>query len=252
MQKRLFLGLILFILGLSGVFSLLFVDLPMGSIPPEVFDKVSPKTLKWLMLINPAIMLFVSIFLGIFTFNKVGLRSPILGKLIGLYDQDFNWKEILIYGIALGTLAGVLIVLVSHFYKLAFPAEFALLNKDVNLHIAARILYGGITEEILTRFGLMSLFVYLFSFVVKSPPELKFWLGIIVSSLLFAAGHLPVVFQAVSHPGVSTIAYIIIGNSIAGLLFGWLYWKKGLESAMIGHIVAHLCMIMLGSIFQIS
>lgn len=248
MKKRLLLGLLLFALGLVGIFSLLLVDLPTGSIPKEVLDKFSPQILKLLVLINPLILLFTSIFLGIFTFNKVGLKLPILGKLVGLSDQDFNWKEIVIYGIALGTLSGILIVVVSHFYKLTYPAEFTLLNKDIHLHVATRLLYGGITEEILTRFGLMSLFVYLFSLVFKSSPNLKFWLGIFVSSILFALGHFPVVFQSVSNPGFATIVYILIGNSIAGVLFGWLYWRKGLESAMIGHMVAHLCMISLENI----
>ncbi len=248
MKKRLLFGLLLFILGLLGVVSLLLVDLPMDAIPKQVLDKFSPQALKLLMLINPMILLFISIFLGIFTFNKVGLKSPILGKMVGLTDQTYNFKEILIYGIALGTLSGILIVLVSHFYNLSYPAEFALLNKDVDLHLVTRLLYGGVTEEILTRFGLMSLFVYLFSLIFKSNPNIKYWLGILISSLLFASGHLPIVFKVVSNPGFATIVYILIGNSIAGLIFGWLYWKKGLESAMIGHMVAHLCMLSLGSI----
>ena len=248
MKKRLLLGLLLFIMGLLGVLSLLLVDLPMGSIPKEVLDKFSPQALKLLMLVNTITLLFISIFLGIFTFNKVGLKSPILGRIVGFEDLDYNWKEIFIYGIALGTLSGIHIIVVSHFYKLAYPAEFALLNKDIDLHIVTRLLYGGVTEEILTRFGLMSLFVYLFSLIFKSDQNTKFWIGILLSSLLFALGHLPVVFQAVSHPGFATIVYIILGNSIGGLLSGWLYWKKGLESAMIGRIVAHLCMLSLGSI----
>jgi membrane protease YdiL (CAAX protease family) len=251
MKNRLLLGFILFVLGLCGVFSLLLVELPTGSIPKEALDMFSPQTLKLLMLINPTILLFISIFLGIFTFNKVGLQSPVLGKLVGFRDQNYNWKEILIYGIALGTLSGILIVLVSYFYKQGFPAEYAILTKDIEMHIATRLLYGGITEEILTRFGLMSLFVYLFSLVFKSSINIKFWFGITMSSLLFALGHLPVVFQAVSNPGLATIVYILIGNSMAGVIFGWLYWRKGLESAMIGHMVAHLCMLLIGNILQI-
>lgn len=248
MKKRLLLGLLLFILGLLGVLSLLLVDLPMDALPKQVLDRISPQALKLLILINPMILLLIAIFIGIFTFNKVGLKLPILGKIVGITDQTYYWKEILIYGIALGTLSGILIVIVGYFYKIAYPAEFTLLNKDVHLHIVTRLLYGGVTEEILTRFGLMSLFVYLFSLIFRSNQNTKFWLGILLSSLLFASGHLPLVFKIVSNPGIATIVYILIGNSIAGLIFGWLYWKKGLESSMIGHMVAHLCMLSLGSI----
>jgi membrane protease YdiL (CAAX protease family) len=29
-------------------------------------------------------------------------------------------------------------------------------------------------------------------------------------------------------------------NAAFGLLFGWLYWRRGLESAMIAHAMTHL------------
>jgi len=29
-------------------------------------------------------------------------------------------------------------------------------------------------------------------------------------------------------------------NGIGGIIFGWLYWKKGLESAMISHFSADI------------
>jgi membrane protease YdiL (CAAX protease family) len=44
------------------------------------------------------------------------------------------------------------------------------------------------------------------------------------------------------------IAYVIIGNSVGGLVFGWLYWKKGLESAFIAHIFAHVAMVIIEKI----
>ena len=64
-----------------------------------------------------------------------------------------------------------------------------------------------------------------------------------MSSLLFVAVHLPVVYNAVSDAGAMHIAYIILGNSTAGILFGWLFWKKELEAAMIAHMMAHLVMM---------
>ncbi|MDB4228189.1 CPBP family glutamic-type intramembrane protease [Flavobacteriaceae bacterium] len=41
----------------------------------------------------------------------------------------------------------------------------------------------------------------------------------------------------------------MLGNSVGGIIFGWIYWKKGLESAMIAHIFAHILMILGESIF---
>ncbi len=36
--------------------------------------------------------------------------------------------------------------------------------------------------------------------------------------------------------------FVIVGNSAFGLIAGYLYWKKGLESAMLAHMLAHVVM----------
>lgn len=70
------------------------------------------------------------------------------------------------------------------------------------------------------------------------------WIGIVLAALLFAVGHFPVVFSSVKNPTISLLTYVLTGNTIGGVFFGWLYWKKGLEAAFIGHIFAHVAMLM--------
>jgi len=45
-------------------------------------------------------------------------------------------------------------------------------------------------------------------------------------------------------PGIpitlGTVLYVIIGNSAAAIIFGWLYWCHGLEAAMIAYVVADI------------
>jgi membrane protease YdiL (CAAX protease family) len=37
------------------------------------------------------------------------------------------------------------------------------------------------------------------------------------------------------------VVFFVVGvNAAFGLLFGWLYWRHGLESAMIAHAMTHL------------
>jgi membrane protease YdiL (CAAX protease family) len=36
--------------------------------------------------------------------------------------------------------------------------------------------------------------------------------------------------------------FVIVANSAFGLIGGYLYWKKGLESAMIAHALTHVVM----------
>jgi membrane protease YdiL (CAAX protease family) len=39
------------------------------------------------------------------------------------------------------------------------------------------------------------------------------------------------------------IVFVVAANSLFGLIAGYLYWKKGLESAMIAHMLAHVVML---------
>ena len=31
----------------------------------------------------------------------------------------------------------------------------------------------------------------------------------------------------------------MLGNTLPGVIFGWLFWKRGIEAAMIAHALAH-------------
>ncbi len=150
-----------------------------------------------------------------------------------------------LFGIAGGITAGIFIVLVGAVYDPLLPEEFLKLGENIYTSLAVRFLYGGITEEILMRFGLMTFFVWLLSKIFKSLNVKIYWGGILLAALVFAVGHFPVVFQAVGSPSALLLSYIILGNSIGGVLFGWLYWKRGLESAFIAHIFTHVVMVSL-------
>ncbi len=75
----------------------------------------------------------------------------------------------------------------------------------------------------------------------QGQPQIAFFIGaIIVSSVIFSLGHLPVAFALFPEASVALILYIIIGNSIFGTIVGYLFWKKGLESAMLAHMIVHV------------
>lgn len=96
------------------------------------------------------------------------------------------------------------------------------------------------------RFGFMTLIVWLAFKVFKSLTPTVYWIGIIISSIIFGIGHFPIVFQTVAEPSAFLLLYVLFGNSLGGIIFGWLYWKKGLESAMVAYIFAHIVMVTLG------
>ncbi len=93
------------------------------------------------------------------------------------------------------------------------------------------------------RFGLMTLIIWIASKLFWGTKPIAYWTGIIIASIIFALGHFPIAYQAVENPSTGLLSYILIGNTTGGLIFGWLYWKKGLESAFIAHIFAHIILV---------
>ena len=103
--------------------------------------------------------------------------------------------------------------------------------------------YGGIAEEIQLRLLVMSLFAWLGSFISKTsegkPTSAIFWIANILAAILFGLGHLPATAALIPlTPLVITRAIVL--NGLGGIAFGYLYWKRGLESAMIAHFSADI------------
>jgi membrane protease YdiL (CAAX protease family) len=243
-KERLILGIVLFILGFFGVLSILTMNIPLPEeISKVLLEQFSLEQIKLLALINPTIMLIGSILLGMFMYDKVSLTVPIIN---GIIKKNINYQvsSILKYGIIGGVFSGIILTLVGVIYYPFLPLEFIELGDTLKPTLIARFLYGGLTEEILMRFGLMTFIIWLLSKIFKRLNSKIYWVGILITAILFALGHFPIAFQSVSNPSGVLLSYILIGNTIGGVIFGWLYWKKGLEAAFIAHICTHIIMIL--------
>lgn len=110
----------------------------------------------------------------------------------------------------------------------------------------AAVLYGGIAEEILMRLFLMSLISFiLWKLFCRSTPKNKlpniiFIAANIISTLLFAAGHLPATVTAFGALTPMLLARCFLLNGIFGLLFGRLYRRYGIWYSMAAHMLVHI------------
>ena len=100
--------------------------------------------------------------------------------------------------------------------------------------------YGAIAEEVELRVFAMGLFAWLLSRL--AGKQAKPWVmiaAIVLAALVFGAGHLPMAAKLVPLTA-GVVARVVAYNALAGLVFGWLYWKRGLEHAMLAHFSADL------------
>ncbi len=242
-NKKFLLGLVIFLLGVAGVLSLLTSELPMDALPALVRERFTDTQIKWLVLLNPMFLVLIMVCIGTPLHERAGLKVPtLMGWLEGTPVGGVFTGQ-LKTGVMFGALAGVLLVGLSLAFGDDIAADQEKLAAGIKPSLLARFLYGGITEEILLRFGVMTLVMWLAVKVL--PSTAAAWTSIAVASLLFALGHLPAVFAVIAEPSATLYAYILLGNMVGGMIFGWLYWKKGLEAAMIGHAMAHVVMVSL-------
>lgn len=245
-KKKLFL--VIEFAGLIGILSLLAITLP---IPPGVELKMSLTTLKLLSLIQPFILLTIATLIGVNLAEKVNLKAPAFEAITSGHSPFPVLKIQLIPGLIGGFIGGVSLPLILQLWKPFLPPIFTTNSGkfSFDLSFLTRILYGGITEEILLRWGLMTFLVWIaWRFFQKrqgTPHKFSVWLAIILSAILFGVGHLPIAFSLTQNMTLAVISYVIIANSSFGLIAGYLYWKKGLESAMIAHAFTHVIMILI-------
>jgi len=198
-----------------------------------------------LQMLQNVVLSAIFIFFGLYLAGRVGLSAPLLEEWSRGGEVKSAFKAILGTSTLLGMLAGILTAALDLVFCSMFPNEPIYAVKLPTPPAWQGFLasfYGAINEEILSRLFLMSLFIWMLSKIGKEggkPVGLTIWLAIAVTAVISGLLHLP--STAILIPITPfIIARSIILNGIAGAIFGWLYWRKGLESAIMSHFTADI------------
>jgi hypothetical protein len=227
-------------LGLVGIASLPLVMLP--TLRLLIRDGHAPgislPVLAALTLIQPTLLLIAAVAIGAALAPRLGLVSHV-AKVNVRNAVAAEVPLALVYGVLTGIVVVALDVVLFHAHSAAAsPAARAVIDG-----LIGGALYGGITEEIMMRWGLMSLLVWagarLFARGATRPGARIYLVAIVVVALLFAAGHLPAA-MAIAPLTTALVFRILLLNALAGLVFGWLFWRKSLECAMFAHASVHV------------
>ncbi|MDQ3482279.1 MAG: CPBP family glutamic-type intramembrane protease [Pseudomonadota bacterium] len=236
-------GAYLLVAGLIGVLSLLLV--PFERIAPDT--GLHPIVLRLVSIIQPAVLTIILIIVGNALAPRVGLQAP-LTQASAAGDPALPVLREQFAPAAAGAVAVALILITYSLTVVPLLVEaregeaFARLVAN-GPPLLTKILYGGITEELITRWGLVSLFAWAAWRLSGSPAEVPhwvFWSAIVLAAALFAAGHLPLLFALITAPPWWAISAVLLGNAVPGVVFGWLFWKYGIEAAILAHAAAHV------------
>ncbi len=242
---------VLFAVGFLGILTLAATTPAQLEALPEAPD-VPTAVLVAAALIQSSVLLAVAVLVGLSTAPRLGLRSHLLERVSDGTPIRPRLRAELPLSAGLGAGAGIAIVLAEAVFAPAAPAEAAGGDATVAAVLSSvplRFLYGGLTEELLLRWGFMSLVAFgLWKTVGRGtarPSDRLLGVSVVIAAVVFGIGHLPT--AAVLYGGLSAdvVVWIVAGNAIGGLAFGWLFWRRSLEAAMIGHVFAHVVFVAL-------
>ena len=201
--------------------------------------------LQWL---QTTILYGILAAIGLFIANRIGLGAPFLESWLAGKPEWDRVRKFAIPAIIGGVLAAIaIIVLDAVVFSPPLSAELKRLGTNVSLSSITppawdgflASFYGGITEEI---FCASSCFRSLRGSgdsstapLMAAPDKLPLWIANILAAILFGLGHLPITAASGLPMDALVITRAVVLNGLAGLVFGWFYWKHGLEAAMVSH-----------------
>ncbi len=222
-------------LGIAGVASLGLVPLE-TILPPE-----AGRVPRVLLLVQPLILTLAGAILGGLVVPKLSLGAPVIEALVSRGPALAPFNRI-VPAAAVGALAVAAVLLLYGLWSEAvFPVGAdgkVRAMQDLPVPLFSKLLYGGLSEEVLSRWGLMSLVAF---GAVKLGMQRSgaLWAGNGLAALLFALGHIPFLLMLMPSPTAAIVVAVLIGNMIPGLIFGWLFQQRGIEAAMLAHAGGH-------------
>jgi hypothetical protein len=210
---------------------------------------------RWVIILlqsaQSAVLIALATGFGLLIAHQIELGAPLLAGLLAGQDVTAQVEAMLAPAIILGVGSSALMMVLE--ITIFWPRlPKAMLDAPIPA-LWKRFLacfYGGIDEEILLRLFLLSLLAWLIGFIwhdANGLPTLgALWIANILAALIFGLGHLPATIAIVKKLTPLLVVRALLLNGIVGVAAGYLYWRYGIEAAMLAHFSADLVFHLIG------
>ncbi|HTP78341.1 MAG TPA: CPBP family glutamic-type intramembrane protease [Rhizomicrobium sp.] len=201
-----------------------------------------------------AILLAIAVLAGLWASRRLGLETPLIAARLSGSPAPRRAMRTLAMAFAIGIAVGIALIVLDREVFAPIPSVARLIRSagSGNTHPAPwqgllASFYGGLDEEILMRLGLMSVLALFLRSVSRlfgggrdvALPGGVFWTANLVTAVLFGLGHLPAT-AALAPLTAALVVRAIVLNGSAGIVFGMLFRRFGLEWAMASHFGADI------------
>lgn len=246
-----------FVLWALGIIGMILVLPYVASLESTAITAAAARThldAKVLLAISAAqtaVLLAVAVLAGLWASRKLELGTPLIAAALTGGRAPKMALVTLLIAIVAGLATGLGLVELDRSVFARIPSMAALFHAVARNNPPAwqgflASFYGAFDEEILMRLGLLPLLALalrtVFRWGGKSRamlPARVFWTANIMTAVVFGLGHLPATASLAPLTPLVVVRALVL-NGAAGLVFGVLYRRYGLEWAMASHFSADL------------
>jgi hypothetical protein len=194
-------------------------------------------------VIQTLLMVFVMSFAGAVLSPRTGLNAPVLEAILA-----GSASLALIQSILLPTFLysfGGLVIFCLLYYgvvgSILDEQSFQAMKKmRAAIGLDGCVLYGGVAEEVIVRWGLLNVVTFFALMFSKQINNTIIIFSIFLSGLLFAIGQIPAYVAAGCISSRRFLYSLVLLSLFQSLIFGFLFWQYGLIAAILGHMLFHL------------
>lgn len=231
-------SLVLWLLGLPGL-----ISLPGSVLPPWLtgqHDSAQASLSHWLAIALLALLLAAAIAVGQRLGSHVGLGAPLLHIWISGRSPWRAIRFLSLPGIAGGVAGAAWLVTLA----VLWPESLSVVDPVYAMPLLPKLLYGGITEELLLRYGGLSLVMWLlwrFSGDTQRRPGWRLgWFAVIFTALVVGSLPLLMSWSLVGSMSSGVLVQLLLCDIVYGVMAGFIFWRYGIEAAMLAHVISYL------------
>jgi len=244
---------VLWVLGIiGGLLVLPYVTaLEAKTIAAAARTHIDAKVLLAISMAQTAVLLAVAVLAGLWASRRLGLGTPLIAAALTGGSAPEKTPLTLSIAVAAGIVTGLGLVeldrsVFSHITSIGALTLGRAGNGPPPWQGFLASSYGAFDEKILMRLALLSLLALALRTLVRWGgksrevlPAGVFWIANIATALVFGLGHLPATAALVPLTPLIIVRALVL-NGAAGIVFGVLYRRYGLEWAMASHFSADL------------
>lgn len=249
---------LMYVIGLASYYPSLIAQ---AKVYIEIIGETTAYTanqLAGLSLIQPFLIGILAIYFGSRYLGKINLRSLIVERVdpeVAATTNKSHWfislKEsvpfIVIFAAVVAALHLGFDFIFQNWLPTALQPNYIIPNGQQFL---SNLLYSGLGQEIMLRYGIMTVVIYVFSSRGTELNRLVYILGIVFTAVIFAFAQYNGIFGTYGFSFILILRMVLL-TGLSGFLFGTLFYKFHVEAALLAHMLANL-LIVGGNILIVS